>query len=70
MDLGQTRNLELGQDVHDPVKPEDRKRKKTYGVPSSSPDAKGSAGTSQLKTNVRRTEDFSAELDVYTTHYK
>ena len=50
MDLEQIRNLELGQDVHDPEGPEDRNRKKTSEVPSSSPDAKGSAGTSQLKT--------------------
>ena len=49
MDLEQTRNLELGQDVHDPGDPEDQNRKKTFGVPSSSPDARGSAGTSQLK---------------------
>ena len=50
MDLEQTRNLELGQDAHDPVGPEDRNRKKTCEIPSSSPDAKGIAGTSQLKT--------------------
>lgn len=52
MDLEQTRTLGLGQDVPDPEGPEDRNRKKTFEVPSSSADAKDSAGTSQLRRTM------------------